>query len=96
MSLVQEIKEFKLILAKNLNITFSSLWQTNQLFLPILTSQVFEFSIMAATSVPSESSFSVAGIIHCKQRASMLPETLKYCMLLKNHKEVLKQLDELD
>lgn len=50
---------------------------------------------MAGTSVPSESSFSIAGMIQNKQRSAMHPETLEICMILKNHNEVMEQLDSM-
>ena len=54
-----------------------------------------EFSIIAGTSFPSESSFSIAWMIQNKQRSAMHPETLEICMIMKNHSEVIDQLDSM-
>ena len=95
MTLIQELKEFKFLLTKYNQVSFSEFWQNHSPFLPILTNFIMEFSIMAGTSVPSESSFSIAGMIQNKQRSAMHPETLEICMILKNHNKVMEQLDSM-
>ena len=62
---------------------FESFWNEKQNMLPTLSLLVRRYSIIPATSVASESAFSVAGYIQRKQRASLSPTTLRYLMLLK-------------
>ncbi|CAF4960902.1 unnamed protein product, partial [Rotaria sp. Silwood1] len=62
---------------------FETFWNQKQYMLPILTSFVRRYSIIPATSVASESAFSVAGYVQRKQRSSLSPTTLRYLMLLK-------------
>ncbi|CAF1314845.1 unnamed protein product [Rotaria sordida] len=62
---------------------FETFWNQKQHMLPILTSFVRRYSIIPATSVASESAFSVAGYVQRKQRSSLSPTTLRYLMLLK-------------
>ena len=70
-------------------INFSEFWTINSCNLPLLTDLVLEYSILLASSVPSESSFSEAGYLNNKRRASMHPSTLEYCMVLKHADEIL-------
>ena len=51
-----------------------------------------KFNIIPATSVASESSFSIAGFIQRKQRSSMSSEMLKCPIVLKNCKKNLMNL----
>ena len=62
---------------------FEAFWNQKQHMLPILTSFVRRYSVIPATSVASESAFSVAGCVHRKQRSSLSSTTLRYLMLLK-------------
>ena len=71
-------------------VTFSEFWESNSGALPLLTNLVLEFNVLCASSVPSESSFSEAGYINNKQRASMHPATLEYCMVVKHADEFIK------
>ncbi|CAF0861750.1 unnamed protein product, partial [Didymodactylos carnosus] len=61
---------------------FDKYWRENEQILKRLAALVREYNITPATSVASESSFSVAGYIQRKQRASLAPSTLKYLMFL--------------
>ena len=71
-------------------IQFSEFWESNSITLPLLTQLVLEFCILAASSVPSESSFSEAGYINNYYRASMHPTTLEHCMVVKHAEEFLE------
>jgi hypothetical protein len=51
---------------------------------PILGTLAKKYLIIPATSVASESAFSVSGYIQRKQRASLNPETLKYLIICRN------------
>lgn len=58
-------------------------WNENQTTMPLLASFARRYGIIPATSVASESAFSVAGYINRKQRSSLSPSTLRYQMVLK-------------
>lgn len=63
---------------------FESFWKSNQYNLPKLTNLVRCYCMMPATSVASESAFSVAGYIQRKNRSSLSPATLRFLMLLRD------------
>ena len=84
LTLTQEIVRFKTLLRSDRDLKFEEFWSTNCKLIPILCKFVLEYNIMCSTSVPSESSFSIGGILQSKQRASMSPETLQYSMFLKS------------
>ncbi len=65
---------------------FSKFWFENNSFSPFLNKFVLEYSIISASSVPSESAFSESG--H-KQRTSLDPQKLQYSMFLQNADDVL-------
>ena len=48
-----------------------------------------DYSIISASSVPSESTFSESGHLQKKQRSSLDPQKLQYSMFLKNADDVL-------
>ena len=49
------------------------------------------YSVICATSVPSESIFSIAGYIHRKQRCRLSSKMLRFSILSKQN----KKLDEI-
>ena len=63
--------------------SFASFWTENYLKLPLMAAVTQRISNVPATSVPSESSFSVAGYIARKQRSSLLPDAIRYSLVLK-------------
>jgi hypothetical protein len=63
LTIVQELAKYKEIMKKEALVEFDQFWEINSPTLPILTNLVHEFCIINATSVPSESTFSVGGII---------------------------------
>lgn len=63
---------------------FQVFWNTFDHRLPKLAKLARRYCIIAATSVASESAFSVAGYLQRKQRASLAPKTLRSCMLLRD------------
>ena len=73
---------------------FRHFWRVHQSSLPRLASLVRRFNICPATSVASESTFSVAGYLQRKQRSSLSPSAMRYSILLKN-KTAINQLKEL-
>ncbi len=64
--------------------TFSTFWKQHSISLPLLASMSRRFGSIPATSVPCESSFSVAGYLARKSRSSLSPKSLKYSMFLKD------------
>ncbi|CAF1514723.1 unnamed protein product, partial [Didymodactylos carnosus] len=59
---------------------FRQFWLDNELSLPRLAHLVHQYNAVPATSVASESSFSVAGYICRKQRTSLSPKAVQYSM----------------
>jgi hypothetical protein len=55
--------KYKDILKKEEQVEFDKFWQKYSDNLPLLTNLVHEFCLINSTSVPSESTFSVGGII---------------------------------
>jgi hypothetical protein len=73
----------------NQKIGFSKFWLENNSIFPILNKFVLDYSIISASSVPSESTFSESGHLQKKQRSSLDPQKLQYSMFLKNADDVL-------
>ena len=67
---------------------FQQFWVKHHQKIPILAKRIVGVSIAPLTSVPSESSFSVAGHVNRKERSRLDPETLTLIMLLKGSKIV--------
>lgn len=63
---------------------FEEFWTTYESDLPCLSTLVRSFNIRPATSVASESLFSIASYVHRKQRSSLSPDTVRYSMLLRD------------
>ncbi|CAF4810968.1 unnamed protein product, partial [Rotaria magnacalcarata] len=81
----EEIAQY--VATVNLYQTFSQYWYANKDRLPILSSFVRQYNIMCATSIDCESSFSIAGFLHRKNRSSLAPSTLRYSMILREQVE---------
>lgn len=64
--------------------TFEEFWTTHERELPCLSVLVRSFNIRPATSVPSESLFSIASYVNRKQRSSLSADTLRYSMILRD------------
>ena len=64
---------------------FSSFWIQNPARFARLYRVAQQVNIIAATSVPSESIFSIAGIIARKQRTSLSSASLRYLMILEEN-----------
>ena len=62
---------------------FSKYWQIFSKKLPILTAFVKRLSIASASSVPSESAFSIANYIQRKERSALSSKQLRYSMILR-------------
>ena len=62
---------------------FSSFWITHRIRFPRLYRVAQRVNIVPATSVASESVFSIAGFIARKQRSSLTSTSLRYLMVLK-------------
>ena len=76
--------------------TFKEFWTENTEILPLLKSVAIQYCASPATSVPSESSFSVAGHYSRKERANLSNENLRYSMLLRESDEVEKLIERLN
>ncbi len=64
--------------------SFEQFWNTYQHDLPRLVALVRAYNIRPATSVASESLFSIAGYVHRKQRSSLSANSLRYSMVLRD------------
>ena len=60
---------------------FQVFWKHNQSTLPRLASLVRRYNIYAATSVASDSTFSVAGYLNREQRSSLSPTAMRYSVV---------------
>ena len=65
-----EVPGFK-TLCKGFNGSFSDFWRQNHSSMPKLTSLVVSTSIIQASSVPVESTFSVSGYVQRKERHTL-------------------------
>lgn len=63
---------------------FQEFWCSNETELPHLAALVRAFNMRPASSVASESLFSVAGYVQRKQRSSLASKTLRYSMVLRD------------
>ncbi|CAF1391925.1 unnamed protein product [Rotaria sp. Silwood1] len=70
--------------------TFKEFWSTNGHSFPRLAALVHRYCIVPATSVASESAFSISGFIARKQRSSLSSRTLRQLLVLKYRKNLLK------
>ena len=61
----------------------STFWRSNSVKLPLLASLVRKYCIIQATSVPSESRFSIANYVSRKERASLSSRNLRFSMILR-------------
>lgn len=61
-----------------------SFWNQNQVELKFLSKMAFSHLITPATSVASESAFSMAAYLSRKQRSRLTPTNLAYSMFLKD------------
>ena len=71
--------------------SFKALWNEHKNEWPILADYKRKLNIMTATSVPSESSFSIAGYAERKQRSRLSAKNLKYSMVVRD-KDTLEKL----
>ncbi|CAF4088679.1 unnamed protein product [Adineta steineri] len=72
------------------NQSFKEFWSTHNQSFPRLVTLVRRYSIVPATSVASESAFSVCWFIARKQRSSLSSRTLRQLLVLKYRKNLLK------
>jgi hypothetical protein len=74
----------------NKELDFSTFWSTKSNELPLLTSFVKKYCAIPASSVASESAFSIANYVQRKERSSLSSKNLRYSMILR---ESLKTFD---
>ena len=70
--------------------SFKEFWSTNCHAYPRLVTLVHRYFIAPATSVASESAFSISEFIARKQRSSLLSRTLRQLLALKYRKNLLR------
>ena len=66
------------------NQDFSLFWQQHHSTMPLLAVQASKYLAISATSVPSESAFSISSYVLRKNRLSLTSKNLKYSMFLKD------------
>ena len=72
------------------NQTFSQFWSAHRSLFPRLVTLVHRYCLVTATSVSSESAFSITGFIARKQRASLSSRALRHLLVLKYRKNLAK------
>lgn len=82
LSFRQELAKFETL--NKIDHTFSTFWEKYETNLPVLSKMARQYGCVPASSVPSESSFSIAGHIARKSRSSLSAKSLKYSMFLKD------------
>ena len=78
----QELTKFELL--DKTDHTFKTFWKKYEVSLPVLSKMARRYGCVPASSVPSESSFSIAGHVARKSRSSLSAKNLKYSMFLKD------------
>lgn len=73
---------------------FKQFWSTHRNSFPRLLTLVYRFCLVPATSVASESAFSIAGFVAGKQRSSLSSRTLRHLLVLKYRKNLKKFQEE--
>lgn len=66
------------------NIKFANFWSSHEKRLPVMSSVVRRISIIPASSVPCESTFSIAGYLRRKERCSLSSQAMRYSLVLKD------------
>lgn len=82
LSIKDEIKLYNSFIKKDTN--FENFWLNFHSEIPKLANLTKKYNAISASSVPSESAFSVANYIQRKQRSNLSPNSLKYSMVLKS------------
>ncbi len=75
---------------------FKQFWSTHCHSFPRLAALVHRYCLVPATSVASESAFSIAGFVARKQRSSLSSHTLRHLLVLKYRKNLFKFQTEDD
>jgi hypothetical protein len=78
----EEISQYTALRLENTN-NISDFWRSQQKRLPILASAIRKFCIIPASSVPSESRFSIANYVARKERSNLSSKNLRYLMISK-------------
>ena len=69
---------------------FKQFWSTHRHSFPRLVELVYRYCLVPATSVASESAFSISGFIARKQRSSLSSRTLRHLLVLKYRKNLIE------
>ena len=73
---------------------FREFWRIHRSSFPRLVLLVHRYCIIPATSVTSESAFSISGFLARKQRSSLSSRTLRHLLVLKYRKNAVKLMDK--
>lgn len=92
LSIKEELAQY--ISTKSKYSDISAYWRDNELKLPKLSSLVRKYCIIQASSVASESAFSIANYIQRKERSSLSAENLRYSMFLRQIETIEKLYQE--
>ena len=82
LSIKDEIKMYNSFLKKDGD--FEKFWLNFHSQIPKLANLTKKYNAISTSSVPNESTFSVANYIQRKQRCSLSSNSLKYSMILKS------------
>ena len=69
-------------------VSFNEFWYKNEKKMPLLASLVRKYSFIPASSVASESAFSVAGYVNRKELSNLSSRNLTYSMLLRDFSKI--------
>jgi hypothetical protein len=86
----EEINYYKLNCCQK-KVSLEEYWHNKASHLPMLASLVREYCAIPATSVASESAFSIANFIQRKERSGLSEETLRSSIILRQ-KDLLEQI----
>lgn len=86
----EEIDHYKTTCTKS-KLKFEEYWHSKASFLSLLASLVRKYCAIPASSVASESAFSIANFIQRKERSALSEDTLRSSMLLRQ-KDMIKKI----
>jgi hypothetical protein len=91
LTIKQEISHYITFMSQK-KLEFDEFWRQNSSKLPLLTQLVKKYCCIPATSVASESAFSLANYVNRKERSSLSERTLRYTMLLQEESKLAEMV----
>ena len=82
------------IISKGQYADVSAYWRDHERKLPKLSSLVRKYGMIQASSVASESAFSIANYIQRKERSSLSAKNLRYSIFLRDMPKIDKLYEE--